>query len=283
MQPKTHMGLKGKKVVKLLLTILMLLVGLTMILPFLWMLSASFKPESDIFTFPIQWIPKDPILSNYTNVWSGILPFYQYYGNTIYVTVLSTIGGVITSLLSGYAFARINFKGKNIIFLLYLATLMFPNTMLLVPRLVIYRFLGIYNTFWALTLPNSISTFGTFLLKQYFSSLPSELFEAGKIDGCNEFRLFWRIAVPLVSAGIAAFTVFTFVFCWNDYENPLMFITDRPLYTIPLGVMEFKGLKTSSIGYIMAGSVLSLIPIFILFISAQKYFVKGIMLGAVKA
>ena len=215
MHTKAHMGLKGKKVVKLLLTILMLLVGLTMILPFVWMLSASFKPESDIFTFPIQWIPKDPILSNYTNVWSGILPFYQYYGNTVYVTILSTIGGVITSLLSGYAFARINFKGKN-------------------------------------------------------------------IDGCNEFRLFWRIAVPLVSAGIAAFTVFTFVFCWNDYENPLMFITDRHLYTIPLGVMEFKGLKTSSIGYIMAGSVLSLIPIFILFISAQKYFVKGIATTGIK-
>lgn len=271
-----------KRLFKLFLTLIVLALGVTMALPLAWMVSASLKPEADIFVSPIKWIPETLITTNYRDVWNSIIPFDMFYMNTIKVTVISTIGCVIISLLSAYAFARIDFTGKNVIFLLYIATLMFPNTMLLVPRLVIYRFLGIYNTHLALILPGWISTFGTFLLRQYFSSLPGELFEAGRIDGASEFTLFLRIAVPLITAGITAFTVLTFVWSWNDYENPLMFLTNRPLFTIPLGIMEFKGEKNSGIGFIMAGSVLALIPIFTVFVAAQRYFVEGVSTTGIK-
>ncbi len=274
--------LNKQTIFKVVLTGVMLFISILMILPFIWMLSTSFKFEKDIFTFPIQWVPQRWNFKNYTEVWSALIPFYVYYWNSVKISVISTVGCVVTSLLSAYAFARIDFKGRNLVFFLYITTLMFPNTMLLVPRLAIFRFLGLYNTHLALIIPGFISTFGTFLLRQYIMSLPNELFESARIDGCSEFKQFTRIAVPLVTAGITAFTIFTFVWAWNDYENPLMFISSRPLFTIPLGIMEFKGDKRSGIGYIMAGSVLSLIPIFVLFSFCQKYFIQGIALTGIK-
>ena len=203
-----------------------------------------------------------------------------YYRRTVEVHLAKTDS---FCLFSAYAFAKIDFKGRNLIFLLYVVTLMFPNTVLLVPRLVIYRFLGIYNTHLALILPGFISTFGTFLLRQYFLQLPNELFEAARIDGANEFRIFGQIAVPLIKAGIAAFAIFHLIWCWNDYENPLMFVTNRSLFTIPVGIVEFRGLKTASVGYIMAASVMSLLPLFAIFLFAQKYFVEGIAMSGIKS
>ena len=185
---------------------------------------------------------------------------------------------------SAYAFAKIDFKGRNLIFLLYVVTLMFPNTVLLVPRLVIYRFLGIYNTHLALILPGFISTFGTFFAPAIFLQLPNELFEAARIDGANEFRIFGQIAVPLIKAGIAAFAIFHLIWCWNDYENPLMFVTNRSLFTIPVGIVEFRGLKTASVGYIMAASVMSIVSRCLPYsLFAQKYFVEGIAMSGIKS
>jgi len=272
-----------QRLIKLMMTVIMLGIGVLMILPFLWMLSSSFKPEGEIFTQPIQWVPRTFIWSNYPAAWSGIVPFSLYLLNTIKVSAWSLIGGVTICLFSAYAFAKIEFKGRNLIFVLYVITLMFPNTVLLVPRLVIYRFLGIYNTHLALILPGFISTFGTFLLRQYFLQLPNDLFEAARIDGASELRIFGQIAVPLIKAGIAAFAIFHLIWCWNDYENPLMFVTNRALFTIPVGIVEFRGLKTSSVGYIMAASVMSLVPLFAIFLFAQKYFVEGIAMSGIKS
>ena len=271
-----------ERIFKTFMTIIMLGIGVLMILPFLWMLSSSFKPEGEIFTQPIQWIPRTFILDNYPAAWNMAIPFYLYFLNTLKVAAWSLVGGVTICLFSAYAFAKIDFKGKNVIFILYLITLMFPNTVLLVPRLVIYRFMGIYNTHLALILPGFISTFGTFLLRQYFLQLPNDLFEAARIDGASEFRIFAQIAGPLIKAGIAAFAIFHLIWSWNDYENPLMFVTNRALFTIPVGILEFRGLKTAAVGPIMAASVISILPLFVIFLAAQKYFVEGIAMSGIK-
>ena len=253
-----------------------------MVMPFLWMISASLKPESDVFSFPVQWIPKTLMVENYQNVWCGKVPFYLYYWNSLKVTAMTLLGAVSTSLLSAYAFAKINFRGKKFMFMLYLSTLMFPSQVLLISRFVIYNFMGLYNSLWALIIPGSISTFGTFLLRQFFSTIPEELSESARLDGCGHWQIFTKIALPLIKPGLTTFIVFSFVWCWNDYENPLVFISDNKLFTIPLGLLSFQDENKSNFSTIMAASVCSLLPIFLIFLSAQKYFVEGIALSGIK-
>lgn len=277
------MSYSTKKIVfKVIATIIMGTISIIMLLPFVWMLSASFKPDNQIFNFPIEWIPKEFTFANYNRVWNSDIPFTTFFLNSVKVTVISVFGEVCTSALAGYAFAKIKFRGCNAIFLVYLSTLVFPNQMMLIPRFVLFSEMGIYNTHWALILPGMFTAFGTFMLKQFFETIPDEICESAKIDGANHFIIFLRIVVPLSVTAFSALIIFQFVGSWNEYEAPLVYIRSRELATIPLGLNYFKDENSTSYGAIMAASVCSLIPIFIIFLSFQKQFVAGIATSGMK-
>jgi multiple sugar transport system permease protein len=277
------MGFTQKKqIIKIILTAFMAGFSISMLLPFVWMLSASFKIEADVFNVPIDWIPRAPTLTNYVKVWSSSVPFYKFFLNSVKVTLWCVTGEVVTSALAGYAFARIKFIGRDIMFWLYIATLIFPGQMMLIPRFVLFRLTGLYNTHWTLILPGMFTAFGTFMLRQFFATIPDELSEAAKIDGANHFTIFWRIVLPLSFAALSALIIFQFVAVWNDYESPLVYIRTKELATIPLGLSFFRDENSSSYGAIMAASVCSLIPIFVVFLVFQKQFVAGIATSGMK-
>lgn len=271
-----------KKHIKLLLTVIMSILAITMVIPFVWMVSASFKPDNEIFDFPIKWIPKTFTFENYVKVWASSVPFYLFFMNSVKVTVLSVLGEVCTSALAGYAFAKIKFKGRNLAFLLYISTLIFPAQMMLIPRFVMFSNMGLYNTHWALILPGMFTAFGTFMLKQFFETIPDELCESAKIDGANHFITFSRIIVPLSTSAFAALIIFMFVSNWNQYEAALVYLRSKELATIPLGLSYFQEENSTSYGAIMAASVCSLIPIFAVFLAFQKQFVQGIVTTGLK-
>lgn len=273
---------KKRLIVKIIFTIVMGVISVAMLLPFAWMLSASFKPDNTIFAFPIDWIPDNFTLNNYNRVWNSDVPFSAFFGNSLKVTILSVAGEVFTSSLAAYAFAKIKFKGRDVIFLIYLSTLAFPAQMMLIPRFTMFRTIGLYNTHWALILPGMFTAFGTFMLRQFFMSIPEELSESAKIDGANHFTIFSKIILPLAVPAFSALIIFQFVSSWNEYESALVYIRSKELATIPLGLNFFKDENASSYGAIMAASVCSLIPIFTVFLIFQKQFVAGIATSGMK-
>lgn len=275
-----------KQFLKIFLTVLMSALSILMLLPFLWMLSASFKPDNQIFNVPIEWIPKTPTMENYAKVWfvrtAVDTPFYVYFFNSIKVTVWCVVGEVCTSALAAYAFSKIKFTGREFFFWLYVATLVFPVQMMLIPRFVLYRLIGLYNTHLALILPGMFTAFGTFMLRQFFVTIPNELSESAKLDGANHFQIFLKIVMPLSFAAVSALVIFQFVGSWNELESALVYIREKRLMTIPLGLMTFRDENSASYGAIMAGSVCALIPIFMVFLAFQKQFVAGIATSGMK-
>lgn len=273
---------KKRVLIKIWMTALMAVISIVMLLPFAWMLSASFKQDNVIFNFPIEWIPSAPTLQNYNRVWNSEVPFLTFFLNSVKITSISVLGEVLTSAMAAYAFAKIKFRGRDIIFLIYLSTLAFPVQMMLIPRFVLFKQIGILNTHWSLILPGMFTAFGTFLLRQAFLSIPDELCESAKIDGANHFTIFSRIVCPLSKANFSALVIFQFVSSWNEYEAPLVYIRNKALATIPLGLDFFRDENAASYGAIMAASVCSLIPIFIVFLVFQKQFVAGVATTGMK-
>jgi multiple sugar transport system permease protein len=210
------------------------------------------------------------------------VPFSVFFLNSTKVTLFSVLGEVVTSALAAYAFSKINFKGREIIFLVYLSTLAFPAQMMLIPRFVLFKVLGLYNTHAALILPGMFTAFGTFMLRQFFLSIPDDLSAAAKIDGAGHFTVFSKVVLPLSTSAISALIIFQFVSSWNEYESALVYIRSKELATIPLGLNFFRDENSSSYGAILAASVCSLIPIFIVFLAFQKQFVAGIAAAGLK-
>jgi multiple sugar transport system permease protein len=277
------MGYTQRKLTsKIIMTAFMAALSISMLVPFAWMLSASFKPDNQVFNFPIDWIPKIPTLENYVKVWGSSVPFYKFFMNSVSVSLWCVVGEVCTSALAGYAFAKIKFRGREVLFWLYVATLIFPGQMMLIPRFVLFRLTGLYNTHWTLILPGMFTAFGTFMLRQFFATIPDELSESAKIDGANHFTIFRKIVLPLALPAFAALIIFQFVGTWNDYEAPLVYIRTKELATIPLGLSFFRDENSASYGAIMAASVCSLIPIFAVFLAFQKQFVAGIATSGLK-
>ncbi|OXS78110.1 carbohydrate ABC transporter permease [Domibacillus enclensis] len=268
---------------KALVTLLMAVVGIVFLLPFAWMISASFKVEEEVLTFPIQWIPATwNAAANYQEVWTGNLPFFLYYWNSIKVSVLTTITSVTISALAAYGFAKIQFKGREALFLIVLATYMIPPQTLLVTQFLLYRWIGLYDTHTGLILLNSFSVFGTFMLRQFYMGISNEMLESAKIDGAGHFRIFWHIALPLVRPAIATYAILRFIWTWNDYQNPLIFLRSEHLYTIQLGVAAFADAHGSIYSLMMAASVSAIVPLLIVFVIGQKHVIEGIQLGGVK-
>lgn len=273
---------KRKLIIKMVWTVFMAAFSITMLIPFVWMISASFKPDNQVFDVPIDWIPKTPTLANYVKVWWSTVPFHKFFMNSIKISFWCVVGEVCTSALAGYAFAKIKFKGRDFIFWMYVATLIFPGQMMLIPRFVLFRLTGLYNTHWTLILPGMFTAFGTFMLRQFFSTIPEELSESAKIDGANHFTIFRKIILPLAVPAFSALIIFQFVGSWNEYEAPLVYIRTRDLATIPLGLSFFRDDNSASYGAIMAASVCSLIPIFAVFLAFQRQFVSGIATSGMK-
>lgn len=275
----------GKKVElsKLIITVLLGLCGIAMVVPFMWMISTSLKYEVDVFNFPIEWIPKRiRAVENYKDVWTGKAPFAMFYLNSFKVTIITTVVTLFVSCLGGYGFSRVNFKGRDKIFLLYIATMVIPDQVTLLPRFMITKWLGVFDTHSALVINSMFSITTVFLIRQYMLSIPFEFSESARIDGAGHFRIFWHIIMPLTKPAVATLAILKFIWTWNDYQNPLIFITDKKLYTIQLGMKMFSDQYGEYYSLMMAAAVSAIIPLFIVFFLGQKYIYEGISLGGVK-
>lgn len=261
--------------------ILLLLVAFVTVLPFVWMVSASLKTQATIFQNSMQLIPKEPVWSNYSDVWRKV-PFGTFYLNTIKITILSTAGALISASLAAYAFAKLKFPGNEKLFLLFLATMMIPGQAIMIPQFEIMKNLGLVNTHWALILLTLFNPYGVFLLRQFLLQLPDDLNESARIDGCSEFGIFMRIIMPLAKPALVTLGIFTLLGSWNDFLNPLIYLSQEKLYTIQLGIRYFQQVNGADYPLIMAATTMSLIPMIIIYLFAQRYFIEGIAVTGTK-
>lgn len=255
--------------------------ALTMIVPFLWMLSTSLKSLGEVFIFPPKLLGERIVWENYLRI-SDRYPFGRFFLNSLKISVIVTAFQVLTSSMAGFAFARLKFRGREALFAMYLATLMVPFHVTLVPTFVMMRTFGWVDTHYSLILPSLVSAFGTFLMRQFFVTIPVELEESARIDGCTPFGIFARIFMPLSKPALATLSVFTFMGTWNDYIKPLIFINSIGKMTVPLGLASMQGLYSTDWPVLMAGTVIALLPVLVVFLLAQEYFVQGITLSGIK-
>ena len=266
---------------RVLLYIVLILIAVIMVVPFLWMLSTSLKTQYDAVKIPPVWIPDPPQWENYVKLFTE-QPMFQFMLNTIKIVFFVVLGQLFFSSLAAYSFARISFKGRNVVFFFYIATLMVPGQVTMIPTYLMFAKAGLTDNHLALILPAFFSAFGVFLLRQFFMSLPRELEEAAEIDGCNPFMTYWRIMLPLVVPAMLTLGVFTLMNTWNDYMGPLIYLSSPEKYMMTLGIAYFKGVYTTQWNLVMAGSIVSVVPILIAYLCAQKYFIEGIAFSGVK-
>lgn len=261
--------------------IALILLSILTIIPFAWMLSASLKLNKDVFAWPMEWIPSVPQWQNYVNIWTKI-PLLKYITNTAFLTIVVTLLQLLTSSFAAYAFAKLHFKGKNLLFLGYIATIAMPWQVYMVPQFMMMSEMGLNDKLTAMICLQAFSAFGVFLMKQFYDGIPDELCEAARIDGLSEYGIWWRIMLPLSKPSLATLTIFTFVNTWNDFLGPLLYLHTDSKKTLQLGLRMFIGQYSAEYGLIMAASVVALIPVLIVFLALQKYFVQGIASSGLK-
>ncbi|MEC0202027.1 carbohydrate ABC transporter permease [Paenibacillus lautus] len=277
MNTSTNAGKASRLAVHILLAVGALL----MIMPFLWMISTSFKSFADSMSVPPKWLPVEWHPDNYLRVIQTI-DFGTYYLNTVIVTVGRTAGQLILCSLAAYAFASLRFPFKNAIFLALLAVLMVPSQVVMIPSFVIMREFNWLDTFYVLIVPGIFSAFGTFLLRQFFMTLPKDLEEAAKIDGCSYFRIYWNIYLPLSKAALVSLAIFTILASWNDLLWPLIMTSSEEMRVLSIGISSFQGQHSTDYPLLMAGALMATLPIIILFIFLQRYFIEGIAMNGIK-
>jgi len=267
---------KNQIISKIIIYAILLLITAAMLVPFIWMLSASIKTDREVFLMdPFVLIPETPRWDNYVKIWTKI-PMLKFVGNTVFLTIVVTILQLLTSSFAAYSFAKLDFKHKNKLFLAYIATIAMPWQVYMVPQFIMMRSMGLNDKLLAMICLQAFSAFGVFLMKQFYEGIPSELCEAARIDGMSEYKIYMKIMLPLSKPALSTLTIFTFVNTWNDYLGPLIYLKTETKKTIQLGLKMFIGQYSSEYGLIMAGSVLSLIPVIIVFLCLQKYFVEGV-------
>ena len=266
---------------KTFIYLFLIIITILSLIPFLWMLSASLKWDKDVFKFPIEWIPKEPRWSNYIEIWKTI-PLGKFIFNTAKLTVIVTILQMLTSSFAAYAFAKLNFKFKKGLFLAYIATIAMPWQVYMVPQFIMMRSFHLNNTHLAIICLQAFSAFGVFLMRQFYQSIPDDLCEAARIDGMNEYMIWGRIMLPLSKPALSTLVIFAFVATWNDFLGPMIYLTRTDLKTIQIGLRMFITQYSSEYGLIMAASVVVLIPVLIVFLSLQKFFVEGIATSGIK-
>lgn len=276
-QKKTHVFSLKKPVAYLFL----ILGALVMIIPFIWMLSTSLKDQQQLFAWPPNWLPNPFVWNNYSEVWNRI-NFSLYGWNTIKITVAVTLGRLVLCSMAGYGFARMKFPGKDFLFLLTLATMMISAQITIVPNFIIMRYLGLVDTHFGVILPQLADGFSIFLMRQFFLTFPYELEDAAKLDGCNPFMFYTRILIPNSKPILATLAVMTFQGVWNDFLWPLVMLTSPEKRTLAVGLSYLVGQYTTRWDLQMAGSVLTVLPILVLYFILQKYFVQSIKMTGLK-
>jgi multiple sugar transport system permease protein len=263
--------------------------GVLMLLPFLWSLSTSLKPNDEILAIPIRWLPGSITFEHYETAFTTV-PFARYFANSMVLAVAGVLTNVFLGALAGYAFARLRFRGDRVLFRLLLASMMVPPVVTLVPSFIIVRSIplaggndvfgqggsGLLNTYWAIILPGAVGAFAVFLMRQFFLALPRELGEAARVDGCSEFRIFWNIYLPLCRPALTTLAVFTFVAGWNSFLWPLIVLNDPDMSTVQMGLAAFSYNKSTDYGALMAGSIVAMLPTLVLFAFGQRYLTRGI-------
>jgi multiple sugar transport system permease protein len=268
----------GKNV---LLHLVIYALAIVVIAPFLWMILTSFKDMSEIYVYPPKWLPEKFNLDNYVNAFTAA-PFGRYYLNSLIVAFAVTLGQLITCSMAAFAFARLRFKGRDILFYIFLGTMMIPYNVTMIPSFMVLYWLGWIDSYYALIVPGLASAFGTFLLRQFFITIPRELEEAAYIDGATRFQVLRRIIVPLAKPALATLAIFTFMGVFNDFIWALIVINSEQMQTVQLGLAIFRDRYLTEWDLLMAGSVTAVLPILIVFFFAQKYFIKGITLSGLK-
>lgn len=267
-----------RKLLSLINFILLAAGSLLILSPIWWMISTSLKSMAEVMTYPPTFYPHEWNWDNYIKTWKAA-PFDTYAINTITITMLVVIGSVLVNSFIAYGFAKVPFKGRGILFAIVLSTMMIPGFVTLIPQYVLFSKLQWINTYYPLVVPAFFgSAFFIFLLRQFYMTIPNELIEAAKIEGASHFRIWWTIGLPLTKPALATVAIFSFNGAWNDFLGPLLYLNDESLYTLQLGLQVFKGEMNTQWNYLMAGSLLVLLPVIILFFFFQKYFIQGINL-----
>ncbi|OGS18818.1 MAG: sugar ABC transporter permease [Elusimicrobia bacterium RIFOXYA2_FULL_40_6] len=257
------------------------IIGLFMIIPFVWMLSTSLKEPGNIFVFPPQWIPNPIVFQNYVNAWNAA-PFGRFFINSIFISGSLTIGSLLTGTMAGYAFARLEFPGRDKVFMIFLGTMMIPGQVTMIPVFIILKYIGWIDSYKALIVPGIFGAGGAFFFRQFFMAIPKELEEAAIIDGCSNFKVYWRIILPLSKPALATLGTFTFLGAWNDFMWPLIVLNSPEKMTLPVGLAYFTGQYTTDWPLLMAGSMIILLPVIIVYVFNQRFFVKGIVMSGMK-
>lgn len=264
-----------------LLYVLFILAAAAILVPFAWMVSAGLKRNNDVFTIPIQWIPHDVQWRNFTDIWSKIT-MTTYLRNTVFLSTVITLLQVFTGSFAAYGFAKVRFRGRDALFVIYIATIALPWQAYMVPQYIMMSKAGLTDTFLSLILLQAFGAFGVFLMRQYYLTIPDELCEAARIDGLSEYGIWARIILPLSKPALASLALLTFVNTWNDYMGPFIYLSDNDHWTIQLGLQSFIGEFTADYAMMMTGSVLSVIPILVIFLFGQRYFIRGIATSGMK-
>jgi len=271
----------GEKVLAVVKYIVLLALAVLMLIPFVWMISSSLKTSIDVFSIPMKWIPETFHWENYVTIWSKV-SLMTYFKNTVVVALVVTFMQILTSSFAAYAFAKMQFKGRDLLFMCYIGTIAVPWQVYMVPQFIMMRSIGLFDTIWALVVLQSFSAFGVFLMRQFYLGIPNALSEAARIDGLSEYGIWFRIVLPLAKPAIATLCIFTFVNTWNDFMGPLIYLVSDANKTIQIGLRRFIQAYTADYHLIMAASVCSLIPVGAVFLFLQRYFIEGIATTGVK-
>ena len=260
---------------------LLVLLSITILLPFLWMVSSSLKTSQEVFSVPMKWLPEEPVWENFREIWTKI-PRLMFFKNSFKLAIIITVLQVLTSSFAAYPFAKMKFPGKDIIFLGYIATIAVPWQVYMVPQFIMIRKMQLADTHLSLILMQAFTAFGVFLMRQSYLSIPNELSEAARIDGLSEFGIYSRIMLPLSKSAIATLIIFSFVNVWNDYMGPMIYLNSTELKTIQLGLRMFITQYSADYNLIMAAALISLIPVGALFLSMQRFFIEGVATSGLK-
>ena len=266
---------------RILLYMLILALAAVMLVPFLWMISASLKLNKDVFTYPVKWIPEKLEWSNYSKIWKEI-PLLLFFKNSAKLTTIITASQVFTSSFAAYAFAKLHFKGRDLLFVLYICTIAVPWQVYMVPQYIMVGKMSLTDSHLGMIMMQSFTAMGVFLMRQFYTSIPDELCEAARIDGLTEYGIYFRVVLPLAKGGIATLIISSFVTVWNDFMGPLIYLSSLEKKTLQLGLRMFISQYSSEYNLIMAASIVSLIPVFVMFAALQKFFTEGIAASGIK-
>ena len=274
MTHRRRLGQAGYYIISILLAVLALI-------PFLWMISTSLKSRGALMSIPIEWIPAEPALDAYTEVFSRF-PFLRTIGNSLFISVAFTLITLVSASMAAFAFAKLRFRGSGVILSIYIATMMIPTQVTMIPLFVVMNRLGLIDSYASVILPSMFKPFAVFLLVQQMKTIPNDYLDAARIDGAGLFHIYFRVALPLCIPTLATLAVTTFMESWNDYLWPLLMLTDRNKMTLPIALSTLNGQYNTEYNVLMAGSLISMIPIVVIYIAAQKQFRAGLMAGGIK-